>query len=147
MNSMLGALLQDPSVVEIGLINGHQKLVALTLAAVILVVVVELVRKRKLREEYAVIWVVTSLALMLLAWQHKLLNMWIAVIGAAEPASALFFGAILFLVFVALQFSVRLSKLTYRSKALTQRIALLETEIHELREHRDGEPKEHDGAA
>lgn len=123
----------------------HQKLVAILFSLVMLVVVVELVRKRKLREEYAILWILTALALFVLAWQHRLLNVFKQAVGIAEPQSALFFGALLFLMLIALQFSVRLSKLTYRNKFLSQRLALLERELQELREQsekREAEPHE-----
>lgn len=151
---MLSTLLQDSATqgtIANGL-PGHQKVIALSLAAGILVVVIELVRKRKLREEYSIIWTLTALVLMLLAWQHQLLDLFRRLIGAVEPTSALFFGALVFLMFVALQFSVRLSKLTFRNRMLSQRVALLEKEIQDLRTER-GEPRRvdpqrtHDGAA
>jgi len=120
----------------------HQQWVALALAATMLVVVFELVRRRKLREEYSVIWTVTAFLLMLVAWQQDLLALFADVIGAKEAPSALFFGALVFLMLVALQFSVRLSKLTYRNKALSQRVALLEKELDDLRgERRSTEPR------
>ncbi len=113
---------------------GHQQWVALALASLMLIAVVELVRKRKLREEYSLIWIGTALILMVLAWQYPLLDHFRRLIGAVEPTSALFFGALVFLMLVALQFSVRLSKLTWRNRMLSQRVALLDRELQELRE-------------
>jgi cell division protein FtsB len=95
------------------------------------------VRRRKLREEYSVLWIVTAIGLLLLAWQYRLLTVFQQLFGIVEPQFALFFGALLFLVLIALQFSVRLSKLTYRNKFLTQRVALLHQEIEELRSRVD----------
>ena len=113
---------------------GHQQWVALALASAMLLVVVELVRKRKLREEYSLIWIATGLTLMVLAWQYPLLDHFRRFIGAVEPTSALFFGALVFLMLVALQFSVRLSKLTWRNRMLSQRVALLDRELQEVRD-------------
>lgn len=111
----------------------RQKVAAIVFSVTLLVVVVELVRRRKLREEYSVLWIVTAIGLLLLAWQYRLLTVFQQLFGIVEPQFALFFGALLFLVLIALQFSVRLSKLTYRNKFLTQRVALLHQEIEELR--------------
>ncbi len=135
-SSLLGAILQaqgppDPRTLE-GLPT-QQKIVAVTLAVVMLVVVVELVRKRKLREEYSVLWTLTAVALLLLAIQPPLLNVFKSAIGAVEPIPALLFGGILFLMCLSLQFSIRLSKLTFRNRTLSQRIALLEKELTEVR--------------
>lgn len=115
----------------------RQKVAAIVFSVTLLIVVVELVRRRKLREEYSVLWIVTAVGLLLLAWQYRLLTVFQQLFGIVEPQFALFFGALLFLVLIALQFSVRLSKLTYRNKFLTQRVALLHQEIEELRSRID----------
>ena len=112
----------------------RQKIVAIVLALALLALVIELVRRRKLREEYSVLWIVTAVCLMALAWQYRLLDVVQHATGIVEPQFALFFGGLLFLMLIALQFSVRLSKLTYRNKALTQRVALLERELEDLRD-------------
>lgn len=111
----------------------RQQVVALVLAGAILLLVVELLRRRKLREEYAWVWLVTALLLTALAIWQDVLVVLSRVIGAAAATSTLFFGAILFLLLLALQFSVRLSKLTHRHKTLAQRLALLENQVKRLR--------------
>lgn len=126
----------NPAVIDQKLIDGlpgHQKSVAIVLAVAILFVVFELVRRRKLREEYSLLWGGTAVLLLVLALEHRLLNVFKRLIGAVEPTSALFFGALVFLMLVSLMFSIRLSKLSIRSRTLSQRIALLEEELHELK--------------
>src|SRR4030095_11742767 len=93
-----------------------QKTVAYVLALSMLGVAVELVRRRKLREEYALVWLGTGLVLLLLAWQHELLSWFQQLIGAKSPVSALFLGAFVFLMFLCLLFSVRLSKMSLRQR-------------------------------
>jgi hypothetical protein len=115
------------------ILPARQQAVALVLALLILFAVVELVRKRKLREEYAFLWIGTAVLLIVLALTDQPL-LWVKdLIGADQPVSALFLGALLFLMLLALQFSVRLSRLTWRLKTLAQRLALLEKEIDVLR--------------
>jgi len=100
------------------------------LVAIILVLVLELVRRRSLREEYSVLWIVTAVLMLVLALNYRLL-VWVThLIGAVQPQSALFFGALVFVALISLQFSVRLSRLTQRTRTLTQRLALLEEELH-----------------
>lgn len=111
----------------------RQKLVAVTLAVCLLLVVLEMVRRRKLREEYSVLWVLTAGALLVLAFEQDLILVVTGWIGAATATSTLFFGGLVFLMLVALQFSVRLSKLAHRNKALGQKVALLEEELEKLR--------------
>jgi hypothetical protein len=111
----------------------RQRVVAIALAATILVLVIELVRRRKLREEYSWVWVSTSLVLIALAAQTGLLLSLTEWIGAASSTSTLFFFGVVFLMLLALQFSVRLSRLTQRHKILGQRLGLLEAELERLR--------------
>ena len=115
-----------------------QKAVALILSAVILGVVLELVRRRKLREEYALLWLGTALVLLALALQPRLLNLFMTAIGAKTAPSALFFGALVFLMLVSLLVSIRLSRLTFRNKALSQQAALQRRELEELAQEIDG---------
>jgi hypothetical protein len=122
----------------------RQKAVAVVLAVAMTVVAIELVRKRKLREEYSILWIVTGLTLLALAVFDDLLLWFQRLIGAAEASSALFFGGLVFLIVVALQVSVRLSRLTFRNKSLTQRVALLERELRDLQQRMDEHDSEHD---
>lgn len=112
----------------------RQRLVAILLAVTMLVTILELVRRRRLREEYSVVWVVTAVALLVLAFNYRILVWVTGVIGAAVPNSTLFFGGLLFLMLLCLQFSVRLSRLTYRMRKLTRQVALLQEEIAEKRD-------------
>ncbi|MBK8095995.1 MAG: DUF2304 domain-containing protein [Planctomycetes bacterium] len=118
----------------------RQQVTAVLLAVSVLVTVVELVRRRKLREEYSWVWVGTAIALIALALHQDFIHTISAWVGSATATSTLFFFAIVFLLMLALQFSVRLSKLTHRHKTMGQRLALLEEELERLR----GAPLPHD---
>lgn len=120
--------------VELSPLPERQRLVAVLLATGVLVLVIELVRRRKLREEYSWVWAATSLVLIALAASQDLLRTLSSLIGAASSVSTLFFGALVFLLALVLQFSVRLSRLTHRHRTLAQRMALLEEEVRRLRE-------------
>lgn len=111
----------------------RQQLTAILLAVGILILVLELVRRRRLREEFSWVWVAVSITLLTLALTETPLVTLTAWIGAASRVSTLFFGALVFLLLLALQFSIRLSKLTHRHKSLSQRTALLESELRRLR--------------
>jgi len=124
----------------------RQQLVATVLAVAMLALVLELVRRRKLREEYSWGWIGTSLLLLVLAWRTSLLTTLSDWIGAVNSTSTLLFFGVLFLMLLALQFSVRLSRLTHRHKTLGQRVGLLEAELHELRARLGGANSSTDGA-
>ena len=111
----------------------RQRIVAIAGAALVALFVFELVRRRKLREEYSWVWVATAVVVSVLALNQPLLLDLTRWIGAASSASTLFFGAIVFLIGLCIQFSIRLSRLTLRQRLLAQRMALLEEEVRELR--------------
>lgn len=118
---------------ELQSLHDRQRFVAIAIAVGVLLFVLELVRRRKLREEYAWVWIGTSVVLIVLAISNDLLVTLSQWVGAASSVSTLFFGAFVFLLALVLQFSVRLSRLTHRHRTLAQRLALLEQEVSELR--------------
>lgn len=122
----------------------RQGVVALTGAVVVALVVCEMVRRRKLREEYSWVWIAAAAAVCVLVLSKDLLLGITRWIGAASSASTLFFGAIVFLMALCIQFSIRLSRLTHRQRTLAQRLALLEEEARELRRNARREDVEDD---
>jgi hypothetical protein len=101
-------------------------------AVVILMMVVELVRRRKLKEEYSVLWVVTAVLTLLVSIWFSLLTSVTNAIGAVTPASTLFFFGLLFCLVLLLHFSVRISSLERRLTALVQEVGLLSVEEPDL---------------
>lgn len=118
---------------ELTPMHQRQRVVAIAGSVTVVLVVFELVRRRKLREEYSWVWIATAGAVSLLALNQSLLLTITRWIGAASSASTLFFGAIVFLLALCIQFSIRLSRLTHRQRTLAQRMALMEEEVRELR--------------
>ena len=121
---------------EMAPLQERQQFVAIAGAVAILLIVVELVRRRKLREEYSWVWIATTVGILVLALNRSLLTTISGWIGAASSVSTLFFGAIVFLIALTVQFSVRLSRLTHRQRTLAQRLALLEEELAETRKQK-----------
>ena len=129
-----GLLQATPEAAAEAALPPRQRIVAIVLAISILLIVIELVRQRKLREEYSVLWIVTALGLLVLALNYRIL-VWITeLIGATFPPTALLFFGILFLMLLSLQFSIRLSRLTYRLRSLSQKMAILEEELRSGRQ-------------
>ena len=118
---------------ELEPMHDRQRLVAVIGCVAVVIIVFELVRRRKLREEYSWVWIATAAAVCLLALSPSLLLTITGWIGAASSASTLFFGAIVFLLALCIQFSIRLSRLTHRQRTLAQRMALMEEEMRTLR--------------
>jgi len=97
-------------------------------SVVVFVFVIELVRRRRLKEEYSLLWILTAVALIVLSIWNQLLNDVSDLIGAAAPQSTLFFFGLMFVVLVLLHFSVRISALERRVTALVQELGILSVE-------------------
>lgn len=106
-----------------------QKMFALSVSIVILIIIVELVRRRKLREEYSVLWIVTGITIIVLSIWYKLLLFITKVIGAVLPTSTLFLFSLLFLILISLHFSVKISVLTDKLKDVSQEIAIMKAKF------------------
>ena len=95
---------------------------------------IELVRKNRLREEYAILWLFTGTVVLIFSlWPEVLLSQFFAKITGIFYLSAVVIIAFLFLLLIVLHFSVVISKLTNQNKELAQRYGLLELKITELR--------------
>jgi hypothetical protein len=109
--------------------------IAGVIASVLLVLVVlELIRKRRLRERYALLWLATGIVLLVLsAWRSGLNTIadWVGVTG--YPPAVLFAVATLFILLVLLDYSTVISKLADQNSILAQRLALLESRLNEER--------------
>ena len=105
--------------------------IAATLASIVLLLVVfELIRSRRLRERYALLWLLTGSVLVVLsAWRGGLNTIagWLGVRG--YPPAVLFAVGLLFVIVVLLHYSTVISRLSDQNVVLAQRLALLEAEL------------------
>ena len=105
--------------------------IAGVIASILLILVIlELVRGRRLKERYALLWLATGIVLLVLsAWRGGLNTIagWVGV--TSYPPAVLFAVAMLFILLVLLHYSTVLSKLTDENVELAQRIALLEQQM------------------
>ena len=110
--------------------------IAAAIASVVLLLVVfELIRSRRLRERYALLWLVTGLVLLVLSiWRDGLntIARWLGISG--YPPAILFAVGILFILLVLLHYSTVISRLSDQSTILAQRLALLEERFREERD-------------
>jgi hypothetical protein len=108
-------------------------IVGVVASIVLLLVVLELVRGRRLKERYALLWLATGLVLLVLsAWREALNTIagWLGVTG--YPPAVLFAVATLFILLVLLHYSTVISKLTDENVELAQRVGLLEERVSRL---------------
>lgn len=104
-----------------------------TIASIVLIlVVVELVRGRRLKERYALLWLATGIVLLVLSLWRGGLNTIAGWLGVTSyPPAVLFAVATLFIFLVLLHYSTVISRLSDQNTILAQRLALLEQQLRE----------------
>jgi hypothetical protein len=108
------------------------QIVAITGAVGLLIFVLELVRRRALMERYALLWLLSSLVILVLAVWSDALTLLARQLGIVSAPNALFFVALAFVLLLLLHFSAAMSRLTDQSKVLAQRQAILEQRLSEV---------------
>jgi hypothetical protein len=112
--------------------------IAATIVSLLLVLVVfELIRSRRLRERYALLWLLTGVVLVVLsAWRSGLNTIagWLGVRG--YPPAVLFAVGLMFVILVLLHYSTVISRLSDQNVVLAQRLALLEAAVGQPEEPR-----------
>ena len=111
--------------------DAHLQIFAIGSTLILLGVVLELVRRKHLMERYAILWLFSGVALLVLALWGGLLEQVAEVLGVAYPPNALFLIAFGFVLVLLLHFSLAVSRLSDQSKVLAQRLALLEERLDE----------------
>ena len=112
------------------------------LGAVLLALyVLDLVRRRKLSEEYSLLWVVTATVLAVLGFSTPLLTWITRALGFLGESSTTFAFGLAFSLAMLLYFSLKLSRLGYENHALTRDLALLRHEVELLRRGRGDDPR------
>jgi hypothetical protein len=111
-------------------------------AAVLLLVLLELVRRRRLLERYALLWLFSALVLLALSIWRGLLEDVASLLGVAYPPNALFLIAFGFVLVLLLHFSLAVSRLSDQAKVLAQRLALLEERVERSVERPRGAQRE-----
>ena len=116
----------------------RQTTFALVTSIVAFLFIVELVRRRRLREEYSWLWLLTSGAMIVLVVWFQLLLGITSLVGSVTPITTLLLFAVLFLFAIVVHYSVIISKLTTQVKNLAQELALVSNKMRDLA----GAPKE-----
>jgi hypothetical protein len=106
----------------------QQKIFAIIASLSIFVVIVYLVKKGKLKEEYSWLWLLTGAVILLLVVWYDLLLLLTDLIGAVTATTTLFIFGIVFLMLITLHFAIKISTLSDQVKNLAQKISILEAE-------------------
>jgi hypothetical protein len=103
--------------------------VSIVAAALLMLVIFEMVRRRRLMERYALVWLGSGIVLLVLAVWRGLLEDLSSAVGIFYPPNALFLIAFGFVLVLLLHFSAAVSKLSDQTKVLAQKLALLEERL------------------
>lgn len=98
-----------------------------------LIFLFEMLRRRHLREKYAVLWGTVALVSLVVTIFPGILSWLAGLVGVEVPANLLFFLASLLLLLTSIQHSVELGRLEERTRTLAEEVALLRLERHEPR--------------
>jgi hypothetical protein len=109
------------------------QIIAVIVTVLIFLVILELVRRRRLVERYALLWMVAALGLVVLAVWRDLLDIAADLLGIADPPNALFIVAFGVAFVLLLHFSVATSRLSEETKILAQEVARLDAELRRAR--------------
>ena len=112
------------------------QVVALAVSVTLLVVVLELVRRRKLTEEYSFLWIVASLGLLVVAVKRDTLHTAARWMGVYYPPALLLLLLILIVFVASLCFSVVVSRQRTQIERLIEETAILSAELKDLRSRR-----------
>jgi hypothetical protein len=112
------------------------QLIAILASVGILLLVLELVRRRRLMERYALLWLLSGITLLVLSVWRGLLEGLADVVGIAYAPSALFIVAMAMGLLLLLHFSLVISHLHDQTKVLAQRVGMLQQEVDGLRAER-----------
>lgn len=112
------------------------QIVAIGVSVLLLLVVLDLVRRKKLTEEYSFVWIGCSLALFGLSLGRGLLDAAAAFLGVAYGPAVLLLALTFFLFVASLSFSVVISRQRQQIERLMEDVAILDAELRELQQQR-----------
>jgi hypothetical protein len=122
--------------VDPGAMGTRMQIVAVVATTMLFVTVFELVRRRRLMERYALLWMFSTVVLLGLAVWKDALERVAETVGIFYAPSALFAIAFGFVLVLLLHFSLVVSRLADQTKVLAQRLSLMQQRIDELEEER-----------
>jgi hypothetical protein len=107
-------------------------LAAFLLALAIVGLVAEMLRRKKLREKYAIWWLVVGIATLVLAAFPQLLVTVAQLVGVQLPSNLLFILSILMLLGVCLHLSWEISVVEEETRVLAEEVAILRTQVERI---------------
>jgi hypothetical protein len=111
-------------------------IIAAIATIILLVVIFELIRSRRLQERYAMLWLLSGIVILILSVWRGALSRLADLVGIAYPPSALFVLFSFFILVLLLHYSTVISRLSDQNRILAQRLALLQNDLEAVRSDR-----------
>jgi hypothetical protein len=108
-----------------------QRIISIIASGGLLLLILELVRRKRLMERYALLWLFSTLLLLVLSVWSGLLNSLASGLGVSYPPSALFAVAFVVVLVLLVHFSLAVSRLSDQNKVLAQRLGLMQQQVKE----------------
>jgi len=108
-------------------------IIALTSAVVTLTVILELCRRRQLREKYALLWLACGVVVAAIAISPGLFNRMAHAMGVINPPDLLTVMAALFLLVVCVHMSWELGRMEEKTRVLAEEVSLLRNDLEVMR--------------
>jgi hypothetical protein len=105
------------------------QIISVVASILIFAIVINLVRKRKLKTEYSLIWISVSLVFIVLSFWRKGIDWLASLFGIAYAPSVLFIILLVGIILLLIEFSIIISKQAEKIKVLAQELALFKQEI------------------
>lgn len=111
------------------------QVIAIVVSILLLVVIVELVRQKRLGEGHCILWLLTGTALLVLSLWGGVLEFAAGLLGIYAPPMVLLVSSLGFFILILLHFSTVISQQTEHDKELAQRLAILQLEVDTLKKN------------
>ena len=123
----------NESISTIGSNTQTTQYIAIAVSICLFLYIFFLVKNKKIKEEYSLLWLVSSLVFIIFSVWRDGLEFFARLIGIAYPPAALFLILLLAIFLILIEFSVNISKLAEKNKILAQELALLKNEMEFLK--------------
>lgn len=119
--------------------------IAIAASVGLFIYITYLVRNKRIKEEYSLLWLFSSLVFMFFSFWREGLEFFAKLVGIAYPPAALFIILLLAIFLILINFSRIISRLTDRNITLAQEVGILKTEVDRLKEEVRGKGEEEKG--
>jgi hypothetical protein len=98
-----------------------------------LLFIVELIRRRKIKEEYSLLWLLLGFSFLVISFSTSIINKFSKIIGISYAPAALLLFLVLGSFAILIHFSIVITKLSHKNKDLVQELSLLKFEFERFK--------------